>query len=113
MDAWSGYWKTGARRSPATISITLAGATPPRRSLHFWRNYGPTLKKSVTQLAPDICSCRFLGRPSAYRFRRTAALRQDRTFRRNRYAEGRPRNLRSEEHTSELQSPDHLVCRLL
>src|SRR5947208_10508798 len=27
---------------------------------------------------------------------------------------GRPKNLwRSEEHTSELQSPDHLVCRLL
>src|SRR5947208_5067387 len=25
----------------------------------------------------------------------------------------RPRALRSEEHTSELQSPDHLVCRLL
>src|SRR5207244_10924453 len=24
-----------------------------------------------------------------------------------------PSNLRSEEHTSELQSPDHLVCRLL
>src|SRR5438552_5610637 len=24
-----------------------------------------------------------------------------------------PRNGRSEEHTSELQSPDHLVCRLL
>src|SRR5258708_25059220 len=24
-----------------------------------------------------------------------------------------PRQLRSEEHTSELQSPDHLVCRLL
>src|SRR5258708_28582956 len=24
-----------------------------------------------------------------------------------------PRKLRSEEHTSELQSPDHLVCRLL
>src|SRR6266436_5400253 len=43
MDAWSGYWKTGARRSPATISITLIGATPPRRSLRFWRNYGPTL----------------------------------------------------------------------
>src|SRR5258708_8015714 len=29
-----------------------------------------------------------------------------RTFRRENY-------LRSEEHTSELQSPDHLVCRLL
>src|SRR5258708_22358200 len=25
----------------------------------------------------------------------------------------RPRSRRSEEHTSELQSPDHLVCRLL
>src|SRR5258708_39785107 len=25
----------------------------------------------------------------------------------------RPRPCRSEEHTSELQSPDHLVCRLL
>src|SRR5580658_4898271 len=43
MDAWSGYWKTGARRSPAIISIILTGATPPRRSLRFWRNYGPTL----------------------------------------------------------------------
>src|SRR5258708_19609052 len=28
-------------------------------------------------------------------------------------AGGRPRKRRSEEHTSELQSPDHLVCRLL
>src|SRR5258705_13518370 len=43
MDAWSRYWKTGARRSPATISITLTGATPPRRSPRSWRNYGPTL----------------------------------------------------------------------
>src|SRR5258708_9272110 len=28
-------------------------------------------------------------------------------------AEAARRSLRSEEHTSELQSPDHLVCRLL
>src|SRR5258708_27990220 len=28
-------------------------------------------------------------------------------------ARGRPHDHRSEEHTSELQSPDHLVCRLL
>src|SRR5258708_15080418 len=28
-------------------------------------------------------------------------------------AQGRVRLFRSEEHTSELQSPDHLVCRLL
>jgi hypothetical protein len=26
-----------------TISISPTGATPPRRSLRFWRNYGPTL----------------------------------------------------------------------
>src|SRR5258708_31812957 len=26
---------------------------------------------------------------------------------------GKPKTVRSEEHTSELQSPDHLVCRLL
>src|SRR5258708_30363438 len=40
---------------------------------------------------------------------------------RRRHASGRPRTrcsrsarrVRSEEHTSELQSPDHLVCRLL
>src|SRR5258708_25686885 len=30
-----------------------------------------------------------------------------------RAASGTPRGARSEEHTSELQSPDHLVCRLL
>src|SRR5258708_21881756 len=29
------------------------------------------------------------------------------------FAHPRPRRRRSEEHTSELQSPDHLVCRLL
>src|SRR5258708_14427713 len=29
------------------------------------------------------------------------------------YYERTPRSTRSEEHTSELQSPDHLVCRLL
>src|SRR5258708_21425669 len=28
-------------------------------------------------------------------------------------ANGFTKNVRSEEHTSELQSPDHLVCRLL
>src|SRR5258708_27773657 len=29
------------------------------------------------------------------------------------FARPKARDLRSEEHTSELQSPDHLVCRLL
>src|SRR5947208_10543712 len=35
----------------------------------------------------------------------------DRSLRR--FLGGRSREDRSEEHTSELQSPDHLVCRLL
>src|SRR5258708_8843896 len=39
--------------------------------------------------------------------RRTAALPAARSARRNRRPD------RSEEHTSELQSPDHIVCRLL
>src|SRR5258708_17910196 len=34
-------------------------------------------------------------------------------WRRHPYPRYRLRELRSEEHTSELQSPDHLVCRLL
>src|SRR5438552_13772458 len=33
--------------------------------------------------------------------------------RNRRCAVGKDRRARSEEHTSELQSPDHLVCRLL
>src|SRR5258708_12904361 len=33
--------------------------------------------------------------------------------RRDRHRRRRSRRWRSEEHTSELQSPDHLVCRLL
>src|SRR5947208_11092856 len=41
---------------------------------------------------------------------RTAAWRKVQTAA---STEPRPRVVRSEEHTSELQSPDHLVCRLL
>src|SRR5258708_12580714 len=43
--------------------------------------------------------------------RGTAAGSTSRRHRRDRARSGRGR--RSEEHTSELQSPDHLVCRLL
>src|SRR5258708_25728871 len=38
---------------------------------------------------------------------------RDRVCTRTRYRDGATRANRSEEHTSELQSPDHLVCRLL
>src|SRR5258708_36179061 len=47
---------------------------------------------------------------------RRHALREGQADRRARAHEARARltkALRSEEHTSELQSPDHLVCRLL
>src|SRR5258708_31170933 len=39
--------------------------------------------------------------------------RRDRCVARRRGIRLRERRARSEEHTSELQSPDHLVCRLL
>jgi len=52
MDAWSGYWKTGARRSPATISITLTGATPPRRSLPLLEELRATLIYKQGKWAP-------------------------------------------------------------
>jgi hypothetical protein len=36
--------RVGIIRAGAVGSaFTLTGATPPRRSLRFWRNYGPTL----------------------------------------------------------------------
>src|SRR5258708_20261667 len=58
---------------------------------------------------------------TAYRLRRTLSHRPSMTFCRNppqgtsksRPGGGDKCRSRSEEHTSELQSPDHLVCRLL
>src|SRR5258708_40215787 len=41
------------------------------------------------------------------------ALMQVATLAHDRRSSPTPRRARSEEHTSELQSPDHLVCRLL
>src|SRR5207244_13152172 len=46
------------------------------------------------------------GGHSRERRTRRGAVRRDQ-------ADGHRRDQRSEEHTSELQSPDHLVCRLL
>src|SRR5215216_1933496 len=45
--------------------------------------------------------------------RRQGPLAPDRHGDRSPYRQIRGRGRRSEEHTSELQSPDHLVCRLL
>src|SRR5258708_17044973 len=48
-------------------------------------------------------------------FQRSAILRRrsPKLLGKPRVIRWRPPALRSEEHTSELQSPDHLVCRLL
>src|SRR5258708_10078836 len=48
-----------------------------------------------------------------FRSRVRPPARSARTSRGTRRRESRRRRRRSEEHTSELQSPDHLVCRLL
>src|SRR5258708_29773940 len=50
--------------------------------------------------------CRRNPQQSDFRERRLESLLQ-------RYFDPRHKRTRSEEHTSELQSPDHLVCRLL
>src|SRR5438876_1687729 len=56
----------------------------------------------------DHCSC-----PTILRTARSApSVARGRDTRR-RATEGADRAVRSEEHTSELQSPVHLVCRLL
>src|SRR5258708_29877412 len=57
---------------------------PPRSTLFPYT----TLFRSIVILGPRRFSCGRLGRGGSY-------------------------SPRSEEHTSELQSPDHLVCRLL
>src|SRR5258708_14309384 len=49
-----------------------------------------------------------IAEPASYIFRMANNLALDRRRAANRHSK-----YRSEEHTSELQSPDHLVCRLL
>src|SRR5438552_12901311 len=66
---------------------------PPRSTLFPYT----TLFRSPAEAAEPRCAG---GRRGAVRARRDQAVRARAL-------------LRSEEHTSELQSPDHLVCRLL
>src|SRR5258708_30540960 len=78
---------------------------PPRSTLFPYT----TLFRSRSRLA---LACRFALAPSE------GASRAENKFRsavlgRGRAARVRLLQFRSEEHTSELQSPDHLVCRLL
>src|SRR5258708_24415421 len=79
-------------------------------------------------LFPYTTLFRSEGKPAEPRRREQPRFRQDRCARLQRRVEPvlrsarrhlrrpvqkDPRQQRSEEHTSELQSPDHLVCRLL
>src|SRR5258708_32059508 len=67
---------------------------PPRSTLFPYT----TLFRSHQPLAVFAARLRDLGDPIEHQHRRQRKLRP---------------LVRSEEHTSELQSPDHLVCRLL
>src|SRR5258708_12013330 len=73
---------------------------PPRSTLFPYT----TLFRSLTTAKPD--------RLRAIRGAEIAMIFQDPMMTLNPVMEDH-RDLRSEEHTSELQSPDHLVCRLL
>src|SRR5438552_10049272 len=72
---------------------------PPRSTLFPYT----TLFRSPLPPRLATCPCCRSACPSGDRPRRAGPLP----------VLGRPVEKRSEEHTSELQSPDHLVCRLL
>src|SRR5258708_19196624 len=85
---------------------------PPRSTLFPYTTLFRSRKEKSCQ-ADDVnqtqCGVR-LHRASANRFRRTSNPESSRL---NPFAGCMQAYTRSEEHTSELQSPDHLVCRLL
>src|SRR5690348_17402788 len=74
---------------------------PPRSTLFPYT----TLFRSVTRMV-DICTGRVRGDTAIPGDQRIEEPMSDNSS-------GQSRPLRSEEHTSELQSPVHLVCRLL
>src|SRR5207244_5577052 len=85
-------------RSSATIAAFSAALQRRRRGV-------PVSTSTRRKLSPSIG--KLLGTPSPY----LDQTRQDHPITLTRCKV--PVRLRSEEHTSELQSPDHLVCRLL
>src|SRR5258708_11393959 len=88
---------------------------PPRSTLFPYTTlFRSRVRISVVEpdREPRVRMVQWLDRPAL-------VLRRDRVDRRGHGQRVRARDLdgadahRSEEHTSELQSPDHLVCRLL
>src|SRR5258708_14916289 len=84
---------------------------PPRSTLFPYTTLFRSIRKSqVVNFALGTYSSR-----ARYTLRKTSCARSSACslFRTMRYRKLINGLLRSEEHTSELQSPDHLVCRLL
>src|SRR5258708_28484599 len=69
----------------------------------------PTTPQNISSITTSARTKLRKGRARAVRYRKRSTMA--RTMRA--ISDIRPNWLRSEEHTSELQSPDHLVCRLL
>src|SRR5207244_11556841 len=101
-----------ARSSPLSLHERLSFTDPPTTELHtlslhdalpIWPAVQPCLSPSSRHSQSALCSSiikRNKKRPPAPRPSRILSAPNMRRH-------------RSEEHTSELQSPDHLVCRLL
>src|SRR5256885_12485602 len=85
---------------------------PPRSTLFpyttLFRSKGGALMSQAQACAPDQCPFGAAPKSSAMRSPCPVLKRLPRTF-----ARSQPGPRRSEEHTSELQSPCNLVCRLL
>src|SRR5207244_12292376 len=80
--------------------------------------YFPLRLPPISTLFPYTTLFRSVSRPPPALFLRPADVTRLRaperlTFQKKVESENRAAVHRSEEHTSELQSPDHLVCRLL
>src|SRR5260370_11625630 len=80
---------------------------PPRSTLF---PYTTLFRSPLTVSTNPISTC---VQPWPTRYRTTNGPKPDKTPARNKFSQSRPLRLRSEEHTSELQSHLNLVCRLL
>src|SRR5207244_9694505 len=93
----------------ATYTLSLHDALPIWRLRS--RGCGPW--RRAPQCPPPCCRGRRIGSPAPWSRARRSCCRCRAASRSRSDASAVTRATRSEEHTSELQSPDHLVCRLL
>src|SRR5207244_11803953 len=101
-------------------SHALASPSASTTSTFFYSSSpNPDLHSFPTRRSSDLCLDEGSLRARVGERRDRLALHLNHDFESNPHAiragehRQRPREIRSEEHTSELQSPDHLVCRLL